>query len=61
MENPGETLPAASNKIPNERFKQRIQQLVRKDVFSKKEVDEYIKVSAAYDILNEKIRNQTVY
>lgn len=53
MENPGETLPAASNKIPNERFKQRIQQLVRKDGFSKKEVAEYIKVSKAFDYFSK--------
>ncbi|XP_031622161.1 eukaryotic translation initiation factor 4G isoform X2 [Contarinia nasturtii] len=41
---PKESLPPASTKIPNDRFRQRIYQLVRKDSFTEKEVAEYIKI-----------------
>lgn len=49
VENPKETLPAVSNQMTGskstDRFRQRIYQLVRRDDFSQREVDEYIKVS----------------
>lgn len=49
VDNPNESLPPPSKQIPNERFIQRIYQLVRKDAskddFLLQEIDEYIKVS----------------
>jgi len=44
VQNSNETLPPLNKQIPNDRFRQRLYQLVRKEGFSEKEVDEYIKI-----------------